>query len=36
MTVYLDNSATTPVCSEAAEKMNDVINNCYGNPSSTH
>ncbi len=36
MTVYLDNSATTPVCPEAAEKMAFIMKNCYGNPSSTH
>jgi len=34
--IYLDNSATTRICSEAAEKMIDVINNVYGNPSSLH
>ncbi len=36
MEIYLDNSATTRICSEAAEKMIDVINNVYGNPSSLH
>ena len=36
MTVYLDNSATTPICAEAAEKMAFVMKNCYGNPSSAH
>ena len=33
---YLDNSATTPICPEAAEKMTYIMKNCYGNPSSTH
>ncbi len=33
---YLDNSATTPVCNEAKEKMIFAITECWGNPSSTH
>lgn len=33
---YLDNSATTPVCPAAAEKMKSVIDNTFGNPSSLH
>ena len=36
MTVYLDNSATTAVCPEAAEKMMEIMTAGYGNPSSTH
>lgn len=36
MEIYLDNSATTRICSEAAEKMIYIINNVYGNPSSLH
>ena len=36
MTVYLDNSATTAVCREAAEKMMEMMTAGYGNPSSTH
>ena len=36
MTVsYLDNSATTPICSAAKEKMTEVMEN-FGNPSSLH
>lgn len=33
---YLDNSATTPLCSTAKEKMVDSIENIWGNPSSLH
>ena len=33
---YLDNSATTPVCPAAAEKMKSVMDNTFGNPSSLH
>ena len=36
MPVYLDNSATTRVCTEAAQKMLDVMQNHFGNPSSLH
>lgn len=36
MTTYLDNAATTAVCSEAATAAFNIMNNCYGNPSSTH
>ncbi len=36
MSIYLDNSATTRVCEEAAQKMLDVMLNHYGNPSSLH
>ena len=34
--IYLDNSATTKVCREAAEAMTDMLINNYGNPSSLH
>lgn len=34
--IYLDNSATTQVCEEAAEKMVDMMVRHYGNPSSLH
>ncbi|MBQ3489689.1 MAG: cysteine desulfurase [Clostridia bacterium] len=34
--IYLDNSATTPLCVEAAEKMTQVMSEVYGNPSSLH
>lgn len=34
--VYLDNSATTQVCIEAAQKVMDVMTFYYGNPSSKH
>lgn len=33
---YLDNSATTVVCPQAAQKAYDVMVNNYGNPSSLH
>ncbi len=36
MEIYLDNSATTKVCREAAEAMTDMLINNYGNPSSLH
>ena len=35
-THYLDNSATTPVCKEAAEKALYMMTENYGNPSSLH
>ncbi len=34
--VYLDNSATTAVCPEAAEKAAWMMTSCFGNPSSLH
>ena len=34
--VYLDNSATTRVCPEAAEKVMELMVEKYGNPSSLH
>ena len=33
---YLDNSATTPLCAAAYEKMEFVMRHVYGNPSSLH
>ena len=36
MEIYLDNSATTKVSMRAAEKMNEIFLNTYGNPSSLH
>lgn len=33
---YLDNAATTRPCKEAVTAMTDVLENFYGNPSSTH
>lgn len=35
-TIYLDNAASTPVKSGVLEKFNEVAQNLYGNPSSTH
>jgi cysteine desulfurase len=34
--IYLDNSATTPLCKAAIDKMTEVMNGIYGNPSSLH
>jgi len=34
--IYLDNSATTRVCEEAAQKALELMTACYGNPSSLH
>lgn len=34
--IYLDNSATTRVCSAAVEKAVYMMTECYGNPSSLH
>lgn len=36
MDIYLDNSATTRVCPEAADKAYEVMTAAYGNPGSTH
>ncbi len=36
MEIYLDNAATTRVCTEAADIAYKVMTECYGNPSSTH
>ena len=34
--IYFDNSSTTKVCREAAEKVMEVMTENYGNPSSLH
>lgn len=34
--VYLDSAATTQVRKEVIIKMQEALENCYGNPSSTH
>ncbi|MBW7573095.1 cysteine desulfurase family protein [Caproiciproducens faecalis] len=34
--IYLDNSSTTMVCREAADKVMELMTNNYGNPSSLH
>ncbi len=34
--IYLDNSATTRVCPQAAQKALEMMTACYGNPSSLH
>lgn len=36
MEAYLDNSATTPFCREAADKILEAVTSLYGNPSSLH
>ena len=33
--IYLDNSATTPLCDEAKQVMIKAMD-CFGNPSSLH
>ncbi|MCS6979436.1 MAG: cysteine desulfurase [Flavobacteriales bacterium] len=34
--IYLDNAATTPLDPEVAAVMKEVMDRCFGNPSSTH
>ena len=34
--IYLDNSATTPLCEEARARLLSVYDNTWGNPSSLH
>ena len=34
--IYLDNSATTKPCAAAVEAMNEMLTQCWGNPSSVH
>ncbi|MCX7743565.1 MAG: cysteine desulfurase [Flavobacteriales bacterium] len=36
MKVYLDNAATTPMDKEVIDVMVNVMNDCFGNPSSIH
>lgn len=34
--IYLDNAATTQIDPEVVAEMSEVLQNCYGNPSSIH
>ena len=34
--VYFDNAATTPVRTEVIKSIQTALENCFGNPSSTH
>jgi len=34
--IYLDNAATTPMASEVASEITQLMQSCYGNPSSIH
>ena len=34
--IYLDNSATTPISEAALSTYNRIATECYGNPSSLH
>ncbi|MBK8515689.1 MAG: cysteine desulfurase [Saprospiraceae bacterium] len=36
MRVYLDNASTTPLLPEVINKMNEILNDDFGNPSSIH
>lgn len=36
LSIYLDNSATTPLCESAKKKMDFILDECWGNPSSIH
>ena len=36
MRVYLDNAATTPIAPEVTKAITEVLENDFGNPSSTH
>lgn len=36
MEKYFDNASTTKVCDEVKKSLNIVLDECYGNPSSTH
>lgn len=36
MTAYLDNSATTQPCGQCIDKINEMLQNNFGNPSSLH
>ena len=36
MKVYFDNAATTPLRKEIIASMTNLMNQSYGNPSSTH
>ncbi len=36
MNVYFDNAATTPIRKEVIQSVSSVMEECFGNPSSTH
>ena len=36
MNVYFDNAATTPLRKEVIKTISRVMEECFGNPSSTH
>ncbi|MBE6755163.1 MAG: cysteine desulfurase [Ruminococcaceae bacterium] len=36
LSIYLDNSATTPLCESAKKKIAYILDECWGNPSSIH
>ena len=36
MNVYFDNAATTPLRKEVIQAISRVMEECFGNPSSTH
>lgn len=36
MEIYLDNSATTPLCEEAKQAVNMALDSAFGNPSAVH
>ena len=36
MNVYFDNAATTPIRKEVIDSISSVMNDSFGNPSSTH
>lgn len=36
MEIYLDNSATTPLCEEARQAVNKALGYAFGNPSAVH
>lgn len=36
LSIYLDNSATTPLCENAKKKMRYMMDECWANPSSVH
>ena len=36
MNIYFDNAATTPLRKEVITAISDVMEDCFGNPSSTH
>ncbi len=36
MNIYFDNASTTPLLKEVKQEMIQVINDCFGNPSSIH